>query len=120
MKTIFTYVSVLLVSVSVFAEISKTEKNALIKLYKNTNGSKWTNTWDLKAAPTSWYGVEIKEDKVVSLKLMNNNLSGTLPKELGDLTNLVEINFFRNYITGALPTTIGNLINLSSLNIAFN
>lgn len=74
MKSIFTYVAVLLVSTSVFAEISSTEKNALIKLYKATKGSQWTNKWDLKSPTTTWYGVEIKNDKVVGIKLANNNL----------------------------------------------
>jgi len=85
MKTIFTYVSLLLVSASCFAEISSTEKNALIKFNKATKGSQWTNKWDLKASPTTWYGVEIQNDKVISIKLVNNNLNGELPKELGDL-----------------------------------
>ena len=67
MKTIFTYVAVLLVSTSVFAEISSTEKNALLKLYKATKGSQWTNKWDLKSPTTTWYGVEIKNDKVIGI-----------------------------------------------------
>lgn len=103
MKTIFTYFSILLVSTSVFAEISSKEKNALIKFYKATNGAKWTNTWNLKTSPSNWYGVEIKDDKVISLKLMNNNLVGQLPNEIADLSSLEEINLFRNDISGSLP-----------------
>ena len=73
MKTIFTYISLLFISVNSFAEISSAEKSALTKLYKATNGSKWTKTWDLKSPVSTWFGVEIQNDKVISIKLINNN-----------------------------------------------
>lgn len=69
MKTIFIYVTLLLVSASSFAEISSTEKNALIKLNKATRGSQWINKWDLKSPVSTWYGLEIQNDKVVSVCL---------------------------------------------------
>ena len=120
MKIIFTYVALLFISASVFAEISSTEKNALVKLNKATKGSQWTNKWDLKSPVSGWYGVEIKNDKVVSINLMNNNLVGVLPNEMGDLTSLETLNLFRNDISGVLPASIGNLKKLTNLNIAFN
>jgi Leucine-rich repeat (LRR) protein len=115
MKTIFTYVTLLFVTASSFAEISSAEKNALIKLNKATKGSQWINKWDLKSPVTTWFGVEIQNDKVVSLKLVNNNLNGELPSEIGDLTSLQDLNLFRNNITGVLPSSIGNLKNLTSV-----
>ena len=115
MKTIFTFVTLLLVSASSFAEISSTEKNALIKLNKATKGSQWINKWDLKSPVSTWYGVEIQNDKVVAIKLVNNNLTGVLPLEIGDLTSLQVLNLFRNNLYGALPATIGNLKNLTKL-----
>jgi hypothetical protein len=72
MKTIFTYLALLLVTASGFAEISSAEKNALIKLNKATKGSQWINKWDLKSPVTNWFGVEIQNDKVISIKLINN------------------------------------------------
>jgi Leucine-rich repeat (LRR) protein len=120
MKTIFTYLTLLLLSISSFAEVSPVEKNALLKLYKATKGSQWITKWDLKSPVSTWYGVGVKEDKVVSLKLINNNLVGQLPTELGDLASLEVLNLFRNSISGSLPITLGNLKNLTQLNIAFN
>ncbi|MEM0541254.1 hypothetical protein WFZ85_01375 [Flavobacterium sp. j3] len=120
MKTIFTYVSLLFISATVTAEISSTEKSALIKLNKSTNGSQWIKKWDLKSPASTWYGVEIKNDKVVSINLVNNNLAGTLPNELGDLSSLETLNLFRNDLTGSLPSSIGKLTKLTSLSIAFN
>ena len=123
MKTIFTYVTLLLFSASSFAEISSTEKNALIKLNKATKGSQWINKWDLKTPVSTWYGVEIENDKVVSIKLVNNNLNGELPKEIGDLTSLQVLNLFRNksfeiYFTELNPVTTSSFLkSLRSKNI---
>ena len=42
MKKITTLILVLTVSISMFADVSKAEKNALVKLYNATNGNEWT------------------------------------------------------------------------------
>ena len=67
------------------AEVSVSEKNALIKLYNTTNGANWTSKWDLKTPVSSWYGIQLKDDKVVSIQLPNNNLVGVLPLEISNI-----------------------------------
>ncbi|GAB2291538.1 hypothetical protein Dimus_025792 [Dionaea muscipula] len=55
------------------------------------------------------------------LELAGNNLGGTLPPILGDLsTNLVQIHFENNLIHGPIPPMISNLINLTLLNLSGN
>ena len=98
MKTIITYATLLLITASSFAEISSTEKNALVKLNKATKGSQWINKWDLKTPVSSWYGVEIQNDKVISIKLVNNNLNGELPSEIGNLTSLQVLKIGRAHV----------------------
>ncbi len=63
MKTISTLALVFFVSLSMIAKISKTEKEALLKLYSTTNGANWINKWDLKQDETSWYGKKLKTIK---------------------------------------------------------
>ena len=82
MKKVSTLFLFLVASVSMLANVSATEKEALLKLYSNTNGSQWTKKWDLKAPVSSWYGVKIVGDKVIGLDLSNNNLVGELPVEI--------------------------------------
>ena len=71
-----------------FGTISTKEKSALIAFYNATEGTNWSNTWELESPVSSWYGVVINNDKVVELNLPFNNLKGSLPSELGDLIHL--------------------------------
>ena len=91
------------------AEVSQVEKNALIQLYNATNGANWTSKWDLKAPVTSWYGVKVQADKVVSIQLQNNNLVGTLPSSIGDLRSLEVLNLSFNKNDSIVPFTLGTV-----------
>ena len=120
MKTMKLTLALCLFSVFAFANITTQEKDALVAIYNATQGDNWTQSWDLNADVTAWQGLTIKDNKVVAIDLSFNNLVGTLPEELGNLTNLESLNLFRNRITGAIPSTIWNLKQLKVLNIAFN
>ncbi|HEY9623287.1 MAG TPA: DUF4347 domain-containing protein [Crinalium sp.] len=105
---------------------------ALKALYLSTNGANWTNNtgwkdWDFNSTTppdtsvvTSWKGVTLAGDRVSLLVLNANNLSGTIPTELGNLTNLATLALPTNQLTGTIPTELGNLTNLSLLNLARN
>jgi Leucine-rich repeat (LRR) protein len=47
------------------------------------------------------------------LDLSNSGLTGEIPSEIGNLTNLTELDLSENQLTGSIPPGIGNLINLS-------
>lgn len=121
MKTYKIYtVLLLLLSASVFATISRNEKNALLDLYTYTNGDNWTNKWDINQPVSSWYGVTVVEDKIVSINLSSNNLVGTIPNSIQDLKHLEIFNVFKNKLSGAFPSELFKITNLKHLNIAFN
>jgi Leucine-rich repeat (LRR) protein len=44
-----------------------------------------------------------------------NALSGPIPKELGNLTNLISLGFGSNNFSGSLPSELGNLFKLEEL-----
>lgn len=98
-----------------FAEVPKAERDALLDLYRFTNGDSWNNKWDLNADVKNWYGVHVLNDRVVSLNLSMNNLEGELPSTLGNLTRLTNLELFFNKISGELPNQIGLLKNLEVL-----
>ncbi len=100
--------------------LSSYEKQALIDLYYATNGGNWTESWDLTTAVENWKGVTIVNNKVVALKLTNNNLNGELPTSIGNLIHLKVLNLHNNTIKGNIPVSIGNLGKLISLNISLN
>ncbi len=83
---------------------------ALVTLYNATDGANWTNTWDLNQPMDSWFGVTLNEDGCVKgLGLSNNQLSGTIPSEIGNLNNLSWLFLNNNQLTGSIPPEIGNL-----------
>ena len=61
-----------------------------------------------------------KELQVKSLLLAENNLHGSLPSELSQLSKLVYLDLQNNALTGELPSELGNLINLDYLGLSSN
>src|SRR5659263_72345 len=120
MKKIFALLLIIAFSFVMKADVSVSEKNALIKFYDATNGANWTTKWDLKAPVSSWFGVELQDDKVISIQLPDNNLVGELPSEISDLLYLKSLNLFKNSISGTIPSSIGNMKSLESLRLSFN
>jgi len=94
---------------------NETDSLALVALYNATDGSNWTNSWDLSQPVGTWFGVDVLNNKVVKIQLNNNNLIGKIPPEIGDLNSLVDLWLSNNQLSGSIPSTIGNLTNLSRL-----
>ncbi|MFC1574371.1 leucine-rich repeat domain-containing protein, partial [Candidatus Latescibacterota bacterium] len=109
---------------NISAEVPLAEKEALEALYNSTDGANWTNNtnWLTSAPVSEWYGVSVTYpgDNVTKLDLSNNNLSGTIPPEIGNLKNLYSLNLGTNQLTGSIPPEIGTLVNLRLLYIHHN
>jgi hypothetical protein len=54
------------------------------------------------------------------LYLQNNQLSGSIPSELGNLSNLDDLWLSNNQLTGTIPAEIGNLTNLQYSHLDHN
>jgi len=54
------------------------------------------------------------------LSLYENQLTGSIPPEIGNLTNLNQLYLSNNELTGSIPSQIGNLTNLTILNLQYN
>ena len=79
MKTLKLIIACCFVTLFSFANVSNSEKDALISLYNATQGDQWINTWDTATTVDTWYGVTVEEGKVVEINLSFNNLQGALP-----------------------------------------
>ena len=91
------------------------DRAALVALYNATGGADWTNNtnWLSNEALSEWHRVETDEDgRVTALRLVANELSGEIPAELGNLTNLQVLSLSINTLSGEIPAELGNLTNL--------
>lgn len=103
-------------------DVPEPECRALVSFYIDTNGNEWNNNanW-LSFNPTdSWYGVGAIGGHVYEIFLPDNNLSGSVPIYLDDLTELVFLYLPNNYLSGIIPPELGNLTNLQGLYLDSN
>ncbi len=104
--------------------VNEQDSLALVALYNSTNGVNWTNNEEWLSGPlSSWFGISLSvtgSGRVTGIGLSNNNLSGTIPDEIGDLTALRGLDLSSNNLYGPVPTGIGNLKGLDVLNLAWN
>ena len=69
---------------------------------------------------TLWGVVYSVEDTDSLPNLPYSGLTGSIPSEIGNLTNLTELNLYGNQLTGSIPPEIGNLTNLTYMNLGSN
>ena len=95
-------------------EIPVIECEALVALYNSTDGPNWyINTdWVMTNTPCSWPAVTCALGRVSRLLVTGNNLTGTIPSELGNLSSLTLLSLSGNNLTGTIPPELGSLSNL--------
>ena len=110
------------------------DKQALVALYNATDGPNWANNenWLSEEPLENWYGVSVSDGRVTRLFLAGNQLTGAIPAELGDLSNLTglilssnqqylpETRTFEGGLTGAIPAELGDLSSLEVLDLGGN
>lgn len=128
--------SVFLISLSILlqtpsptvAAVSPNEKKILVELYNSTNGDSWLDKtgWvdhgTTDPCDDGWFGITCNNGKtgVAGLQLSLNNLKGSIPVSIGNLTQLTFIMITNNSLTGAIPAAIGNLSQLEGLWLSSN
>jgi Leucine-rich repeat (LRR) protein len=113
------------ITLPAFAAIEPSERNALIAFYNATNGAAWTDSAGWLGAPgteCSWAGVQCDDAQtyVESLSLPGNNLTGSLPEEIGDVVDLETLSLPYNSISGEIPTGLTELEFLAILDLEGN
>ena len=96
------------------------DRAALVALYDATAGPDWTDraNWTSAAPLDAWHGVTTGADgRVTEIALPENNLAGTLPAALGNLTRLRRLDLGGNRLGGSIPAELGNLTDLEELSL---
>ena len=99
-----------------------TDREILEVFYEATGGDDWTDNtnWLSDKDLSEWHGVSAYQGKVSTVSLRDNNLTGTIPRELGDLDELFIISLNDNSLTGSIPPELGKLNRLRDLYLAGN
>lgn len=104
--------------------VSSSERAVLETLYQATNGDTWRhNSGWLGEVGTecSWDGVTCNEQgSVKELFFNSNNLTGTIPPELGQLSQLSLLDLRLNFLTGTIPSELQNLSKLFIFDFQIN
>ena len=96
------------------------DRKILECLYASTGGVDWmtSTNWYSSASLGEWHGVKTDDDgRVTQLNLSNNELTGPIPSELGDLTHLSRLFLSNNELTGHMPSELGDLTALTVLSL---
>ena len=89
---------------------------------KDTLAGTATLDWSVDSAITDWEGVTVAgtPSRVTKVLLSNESLSGSIPVELGDLSELTHLNLSSNSLTGEIPRELGGLSNLQEIRLSGN
>lgn len=94
------------------ATVWSEDRRALLAVFESARGEEWTRRdgWYSEAPVGEWYGVSADGDgRVTALRLNDNGLRGTLPRELGEMTRLAELRLEGNALVGPLPLSLPQL-----------
>ena len=103
-----------------------TDRDVLVALYVATGGLNWetAENWLTDRPIAYWHGVRSEwiagAGRVTELSLQGNSLTGPVPPELGNLTELRELLLGDNSLTGPIPPELGGLTELRELDLDWN
>lgn len=101
-----------------FAQVNMQDSLALVDYYDSTYGvAPWQfgQSWDLQAPVSTWLGIGLNNNRVVSIKLWGGGHGGHIPSSFGNLTALERIEFLDYMLDATLPESFENLTNLTSV-----
>ena len=85
-------------------------------------GSGTAVNWAIGLPIQEWTGIAVNffTGRVLELRLADQGLSGTIPAELGSLTELTVLSLSDNGLTGTIPPQLGTLTRLQQLSLSNN
>ena len=99
------------------------DRDALVALYNKTGGSEWNKqeNWLSEASLNTWYGILTDpEGYVTEIFMPWNNMTDSLPPELGNLGRLEVLSLYGNELAGRIPPEIGKLTKVHELSLSGN
>ena len=78
--------------------------------------------WSADIPISEWTGVRVfgQPTRVLAINLTTSGLTGTVPPELGELSELRALHLYGNDLSGEIPLELGLLANLDTLDLGDN
>ena len=94
---------------------------ALLAIFPSTHPASLSRNWLSDRPLENWNGVTTDSNgRVTELDLSRFNLTGSIPPELGNLSNLSYLDLSHNSLRGPIPPELSNLLNLTYVDISDN
>jgi hypothetical protein len=111
------------INIDTYSDKTKIQRYVLATLFYSTNGDSWTanSGWLGNENECGWSGILCTYDSIMELMLSDSNLVGTIPGEIGLLSDSLEmLGLDLNSLTGTIPSTFGMLTSLTDLSLFEN
>ena len=99
------------------------DRDVLDSLYNATGGENWRSkeNWLTDKSLNTWSGIATDgEGYVTEIFVPRNNLTDSIPPELGNLTRLEVLALYGNSLTGRIPPELGKLAKVRNLLLSSN
>jgi len=99
------------------------EYDALVSFFQSAGGSGWKEIWNVSSNnlhEKKWKGVTTNDGHVVSINLIDNNLTGNISPELGKFTELQNLNLAKNKLSGSIPESLSKVTKLKTIDLSEN
>ena len=99
------------------------DRDVLVTLYNKTGGPEWNKqeNWLSESSLNTWRGILTDaEGYVTEIFLPWNNMTDSIPPELGDLSRLEVLSIYGNELTGRIPPELGKLKKVRELSLSGN
>ncbi len=103
-------------------DAERVERLALEEFFTATGGDSWTRRdgWNTGESVAGWHGVSSRGGRVRGLALEDNGLTGPVPPEIGNLTELEAMDLGGNRLAGEFPVAIASMAHLASIRFSGN
>jgi len=109
------------------AQVLQADSLALIEFYNSVGGPKWTDQGNWLTGPVNtWTGITVTDGRVTGLEIVSNNMSGTIPSAIGQLTELTRLRLIGDEnpvkvvdIHGAIPAELWNCTKIQVLQLKY-
>ena len=99
------------------------DREVLDSLFTKTGGEDWgrKDNWRTDKSLNTWSGITTDaEGYVTEIFLPWNNLTDSIPPELGNLSRLEVLSLYGNNLTGRIPPELGKLTEVTELSLSSN